>query len=321
MKYIITESQEKMLKEFLDKKYGIPFKNALLKYREVLARDHFDEYPDYLLNHSMDDWKPSEDWIKSFYDADEEEQYEMALCDDDFTSFLYDKYILKKSYCWDFDDDIDDDNEYENEYRYGDEIYPIMKYKEDIRNHWLLNYTSDAEYIADHGFTIANTNISQLPCTTDMIHPAEVGEEGYNFAYDAEDLETYCKSLFSYGGFPTNGAVLFQASGVKFYHNGDNENQVVFYNKDAKNFIPLYRDDNGWFVKSRLTNKPLYRADYTTNKNDKFDYDNFYSTVYQRNRRPISQFDDYQYRNLSSLNNLVNWIIDNFAQYRKHLVK
>jgi len=328
-KFIITESQERLIKEFLDKKFGIPLKNSLLKYKEALAKDHYEEYPFWLENYGReyyDDFTEEdiEEVVDAFYDSTEEEQYNDALVDDGFTNYLYDKYILKRRYYWEDEydnDDFDDSNEYEGEYNWGDEIYPIMKYKGDLRNHWLLNYTNNADYIANNGFTVANTKISQLPCTTDALHLAKVGDEGYNFAYDAESFDTYVKDIFSYGGFPTTNAVLFQASGIEVYHNGDNENQVIFHNKDAKNIIPIYRENGYWCVKSRLNGKIIHKENFVENKNKKFDYGNHYFKTIERGKRNISPSDDYSFNNLAALNNLVNWVINNFPQYRKHLVR
>lgn len=80
--------------------------------------------------------------------------------------------------------------------------------------------------------------------------------------------------------------VLFQASGVQIYHYGDEERQVIFYGPSARNLIFIYRPSDSrygsWVIDSEITGKP------------------------------ICCFDELQ--------DCVDWAINNFAQYRRHLV-
>ena len=103
---------------------------------------------------------------------------------------------------------------------------------------------------------------------------------GYNFAFTADNAK-YAEN--TYGKY----CVLFQASGVQIYHYGDNEEQVIFYGPSARNLIFIYKDEYGdysgsWVIKSEITG------------------------------RLLCHFDDLQ--------GCVNWAIQNFPQYRDHLV-
>lgn len=107
---------------------------------------------------------------------------------------------------------------------------------------------------------------------------------GYNFAYTLGDFKKYGRSDYTRGGGWKYGkeAVIFNASGVKLWHHGDEEPQVIFWGATAKNIIPLTRGDNmDWAVRSKVTGNILFESD--------------------------------------ELETLVRWVEAHFNQYRKHL--
>ena len=74
--------------------------------------------------------------------------------------------------------------------------------------------------------------------------------------------------------------VLFRASGVKMWHYSDEEPQVIFYGNTAKNIIPITKGENyAYAIKSK--DKILYESD--------------------------------------ELEKVVDWVVDNYDQYRKKL--
>ena len=171
----------------------------------------------------------------------------------------------------------------------NDSDYPAWSYFDDnpqiIKNQWLIHFTNDADGIAKNGFKYGVDDMTKLGLTT---HLGEFDKKygGYNFAYTLNDFSKYGQS--SYGNWTKSGykygneAVIFNASGIKLWHHGDEEPQVIFYGNTAKNIIPITKGENFKFgVRS---------------KNGKFLFEN----------------DD--------LNKIVEWIVTNYQQYRKNFV-
>lgn len=153
-----------------------------------------------------------------------------------------------------------------------------------FKNNWLIHFTDDAIAIAYDGFQYGVDDYERLGLTTDYSKAdKKTGGKGYSFAYDVNDFKRYyynrSPSEPKYG----SEAVLFRASGIKSWHDGDGEPQVIFYGETAKDFIPITQGENDrWGVYSTKTGKLLREDD--------------------------------------DLGELVDWILYNFAQYRKSLV-
>jgi hypothetical protein len=163
----------------------------------------------------------------------------------------------------------------------NDSEYPAWAYFSDnpelIKNQWLIHFTDNANDIAKEGFKYGIDEMEKLGLTC---HLSEFEKKygGYNFAYTLSDFPKYAKKSrgYKYG----SEAVVFNASGIKVWHYGDEEPQVIFYGNTAKNIIPITSGENAEFA--------IY------NKNNKILYEN----------------DD--------LKNVVYWLIKNFNQYRKN---
>lgn len=99
------------------------------------------------------------------------------------------------------------------------------------RDTWLIHFSDNAYNIAVNGFTKGTSDISELGITR-----GGDGYPGYNFAFLANRIHDSEK----YG----EDAVMFQSSGVKVFHLGDDENQVIFYGPHVKEliYIKRYRD-------------------------------------------------------------------------------
>lgn len=115
----------------------------------------------------------------------------------------------------------------------------------------------------------------------------DMDELGYS---NAKEDEGYC---FAFSADYVNDwnankygreAVLFRASGVEGYHYGDEEKQVIFYNNDAKDIVYLHHDSayGEWYVESDITGNVIHSADRVAD--------------------------------------LIQWVIANFNQYRRHLL-
>jgi hypothetical protein len=87
-------------------------------------------------------------------------------------------------------------------------------------------------------------DVTMLGLTTHFKNEMKSG--GYNFAYDIKNWERYASGRFGfkYG----KEAVMFKASGVKVWHNGDNEEQVVFIGSTAKDIVPLTEYGGDWYA-------------------------------------------------------------------------
>lgn len=161
-----------------------------------------------------------------------------------------------------------------------DSEYPAWSYFDDtpkiIKNQWLIHFTNDANDVAIEGFKYGVDDMTKLALTT---HLGEFEKKygGYNFAYLISDFSKYAKKRngYKYG----KEAVVFNASGIKVWHYGDEEPQVIFYGNTAKNIIPITRGEN---------------ADYA---------------IYGKKDRILYENDD--------LKKVVYWLTKNYPQYRK----
>lgn len=147
-----------------------------------------------------------------------------------------------------------------------------------FKNGWIIHFTSDALSIAREGFRYGTDDVSRLAYTG--AGSTDGKAEGYNFGYDINDFDRFYRG---YSGRPKYGseAVLCQVSGVKVWHYGDEEYQVIFWGKDAKNIIPIVEEDGYWKILSTKTGNKLI-----------------------------------EFENLSDI---VDWVMTNKEQYRKHL--
>jgi hypothetical protein len=167
----------------------------------------------------------------------------------------------------------------------NDAEYPAWSYFDDnpqiIKNQWLIHFTNDAYGIAENGFKYGVDDMTKLGLTT---HLGDFDKKygGYNFAYTLNDFQKYASS--SYSGYKYGKeAVIFNASGIKVWHYGDEEPQVIFYGNTAKNIIPITNGENAKYG------------------------------IYNKNGNLLYENDD--------LPKIVNWIVNNYQQYRKNFSK
>lgn len=176
--------------------------------------------------------------------------------------------------------------------RYRGDFYELpswmtMDFNRIVKNEWCIHFCYDADSIAREGFKWGTDDIGKLALTgAGMEKPSE----GYNFAFPVGE---YHIDNNSYGSFNpstrqrgSQEAVIFQTSGVEVYHEGDEQNQVVFWGPNAKNFIPIKydREQGGWCIYGNkgqvlytgkpskilewvLTNLPQYRKQIMVGKN------------------------------------------------------
>lgn len=176
--------------------------------------------------------------------------------------------------------------------RYHGDFYELpswmtMYFNRIVKNEWCIHFCFDAYSIAREGFKWGTDDIGRLALTgAGLKKPAE----GYNFAFPIGerhiDRNTYGSINPVTRERGSQEAVIFQTSGVEVYHEGDEQNQVVFWGPNAKNFIPIKYDrevgdwriygNKGQVLKSGspseilnwvLENLPQYRKQIMVGKN------------------------------------------------------
>lgn len=145
------------------------------------------------------------------------------------------------------------------------EGYPTWNYCEYrgiIKNQWLIHFSDDADSIwAEQKFKYGVEDYTKLGLTT-YLPDIEKRFGGYNFAYDLNDYIRYGRERFrwKYG----KEAVVFKASGIKTWHWGDEEPQVIFYGPSATDIIGFYerRSNGDWYVRTNYKiSRDLFHGD------------------------------------------------------------
>lgn len=137
----------------------------------------------------------------------------------------------------------------------GDHTSQLMDYEKPLINKWFVHFSNNARNIFDSGFKYGNEDVGKLSLTNAGETRGKNGS--YLFAYEMDDVSQYAKSSrgnkFKYG----DSAVVFVASGIKFYHHGDEEPQVVFDKNSPKGCFLIELDDSDrWCVYGHT---PIYR--------------------------------------------------------------
>lgn len=137
-----------------------------------------------------------------------------------------------------------------NELSVDDTEYPAWSYITHprlITNQWLIHFTEEPWKIAREGFTRGVSELDKLHLTT-RLGEFDKKYGGYNFAFRADIYKRYARRGYMHeGGYKYgNEAVMFIGSGIEIIHHGDEEPQVIFWGKKARNIVPItleYGDD------------------------------------------------------------------------------
>ena len=153
-----------------------------------------------------------------------------------------------------------------------------------VKNQWLVHGTgrTDGRMMARRGFVKGIADPTKLGLTT-WLSGKKIGD-GYNFAYTPEDFEKYGLdgNELKYG----DGTFLvFRASGIRCWHNADDEYQVIFHGKTARDIV-FVDETMGTYTIHSKKGKPLVQ------------------TSLDGKNSPVD---------------LVNWVIDNYDQYRRSI--
>lgn len=255
------------INEYLDKDHDIPLKNYLSMSDNEKETDILYSFP-YLLfnffNELMENGQLSDEEAEIVKNSDEDGEYLVdEVINGGLNGYYKDalKYIQSNADYYDFP-----------AHQTFDEAIPI-------KNEWLIHFTNDALSIAREGFKYGTEFLDRLHFTN--AGHIEGKGKGYDFAYTVRDYDRFYRG---YNGNPKYGneAVLFRASGIKTWHYGDEEYQVIFWGNNAKDIIPIQQNyDGDWTVFSDKTGRELVKFD--------------------------------------KLEDIVNWVLNNKEQYRKHM--
>lgn len=217
--------------------------------------------------HLVNDYLDKEGEVKpEFKDMEEYEIVEWLYENDPETLVDYGEYLVGQREYY-------DSSEFE--------LYDVADFQGFVRQGWLVHFSNRAHQIAaDQNFKIGvpYEDVNRLALSTNFKDIAKTG--GFNFAYDVDDVDKYAFD----GGRPKYGdeAVLFMGDGLKIWHDGDSEKQVIFDGKQTKKPIILIQyDGDVWYIESTKTGERIIEEDEITD--------------------------------------IASWVERNYAQYRKHL--
>lgn len=122
---------------------------------------------------------------------------------------------------------------------------------------WLIHFSDKIEDVVRHGFRYGTDDMRTLGLTTWMKMSSK--RPGWNFAFEACDR--HCKWAADDKKYGVH-AVMFQAAAVLAYHNGDEEEQAIFWGPDVRTVIPLWREEGEFYVQMKTgTGGVLYKGD------------------------------------------------------------
>lgn len=262
---IISEEQFNQLSEYMSN--DMVSLNRYLSQSEEEKKAYLPQQFPYFFDEFMSNEDPYMDFVKprnyKYVDVDgntiddgEMEGYDLIEWIDKNNHELYDKYA----------DWLYAQIQY-NELDVPYSEYPAWAYFDKpsiVKNQWLIHFTNEPDDIALNGFKYGVDDMEKLGLTT---HLGEFDKKygGYNFAYLLKDFNSYGRAGHgSRGGEYKYGkeAVIFRASGIKVYHYGDEEPQVIFYGNTATNIIPVKVGENAnWAVYNNKTGRVIVESD------------------------------------------------------------
>ncbi len=161
--------------------------------------------------------------------------------------------------------------------------WATLNFRGYVRDEWLLHFSDDAHRVWDSGFKygVDPDDTRRIALTTNYAEKTRKKGPGFNFAFLAKDVKRYAYDRHGRGTKYGKEAVMFRASGIKVWHSGDDEPQVIFMGQNAHDPVYLYRGGEGWAVGERPEGEPIFQAE--------------------------------------DLDEVIDWVSANYSQYRKTL--
>ena len=206
----------------------------------------------------------------------EDDWDEMNSIKEDFMSYVFKNQSLIDPIYYIISADV---------YKYTEHYYDLddatllyMELKGIYKNDWILHFTdSDSAYkIQKEGFKYGMDNVEKLGLT--VLYKKEAKKYGgFNFGFSLHNYKQYYKDFYSEHKYSTH-LIMAKTSGVKVWHTGDEEEQIIFFGKTAKNIVLISHDDD-----------------------DKYNVEDKHGYV------KVS---------FENIEDVVNWVVNNYDQYK-----
>lgn len=220
------------------------FNKTVEEKEKELPQFFHDNYP-----HVYDQWTEQNlDYFKDpDYNEDEDDgDFEFRV--PEFYHHLEDKYL--KEYTQFLVEIIDNFRQGDNPYDLSLDVLPLyytFTYEGTVEDDWLIHFTEHEdtqEQIIESGYFLGIPSLYNLAISA--ANEEDWVKDGYCFAYEYSDsYYNYKNGTIKYGNY----GVLFKGSGVKLYHGGDEEHQVVFIGDQVSNMIPFDTDGKSFKTK------------------------------------------------------------------------
>lgn len=133
-------------------------------------------------------------------------------------------------------------------------------YKIVPRTTWLVHFSKNIDKILKNGLICGHEDMQTLGLTTRFSNVKNC-RPGWNFGFEWDSK--YANAAVrdrKYG----DDFVMFQSAGVKAWHNGDEEDQIIFWGASIKNIVPVFKNSSGDFEVTLNTdsNKILVSGDF-----------------------------------------------------------
>ena len=211
----------------------------LVEYFEKSIEEKESELPEFFhINypHILDEWvlDNSELFVKLDEYESEEEAYENIIYPTTYYELDSDIEEKYKNFLIEIVDNVFKNNKYNLDLSLLP-LYITYTYEGDVNDGWIVHFTEDEENlesILKSQHFIGIPNIYNLAITAR--NEEDLTEDGYCFGFDINDIYENFKNNYSHYGY---FGILFKASGIKLYHNGDHEHQVIFIGNQVRQLI------------------------------------------------------------------------------------
>ena len=235
------------------------FDKSIEEKEEELPKFFDDNYPEILENWCMDNFN-------YFLDLESYESEEEALENIEYPTTRYELNNFPealKSYKEFLVEIVDDLFNNKNPYNlYILPLYVTYTYDDDVEDDWLVHFTSEEniESILESQSFHGLSNMYNLAVSATSNEDEYGVDGGYCFSFALDDVDYNFKSGYSHYG---NSGILFKSSGIKLYHRGDDELQVIFIGNQVSNLIPFWYDSK---------TKEFYNKDNTIRTRESTDF-------------------------------------------------
>ena len=138
---------------------------------------------------------------------------------------------------------------------HNDPSWAYFRNPEIVKEQWLVHITNYADEIIKNGFKIGVNDMTVLGLTT-YLDDYYKENGGYNFAFTLNDAFKLIKNVGFYNTLKYGKEIIiFRCSGVKVYHIGDEENQVIFFGELATHINKISKINDEWVIND---NSKLY---------------------------------------------------------------